>query len=225
MVVGGGLTGLWTALDAKERDPGRDVILLEGERVAFGASGRNGGFCDASLTHGIDNGLSRWPEEMALLEQMGRQNLDEMQAIVERLGIDAAWERTGILSVATEEHQVPWMAEEVEASRRFGWDSELLDREAAQAEVHSPTYRAAARHRDTTAMVDPARLAWGLAKAAEAAGVRIFEGTPVLELRTGGRRRGGGLCRRARASSARGARDQCLPRARAADRAVRGACL
>ncbi len=186
MVVGGGLTGLWTALDAKERDPGREVILLEGERVAFGASGRNGGFCDASLTHGIDNGLSRWPEEMALLEEMGRQNLDEMQAIVERLGIDAAWERTGILSVATAEHQVPWMAEEVEISRRFGWDSELLDREAAQAEVRSPTYRAAARHRDTTAMVDPARLAWGLAEAAEAAGVQVFERTPVSELERAG---------------------------------------
>ena len=179
MVVGGGLTGLWAGVEAKERDPGREVVVLEGERVAFGASGRNGGFCDASLTHGIDNGLSRWPDEMPLLEQMGRRNLDEMQAIVARLGIDAAWERTGILSVATEPHQVAWMAEEVETSRRFGWDSELLDREAVQAEVrlsHVPG-GGAAPGRD--AMVDPARLAWGLAAAAEAAGVRMFEGTPV----------------------------------------------
>jgi glycine/D-amino acid oxidase-like deaminating enzyme len=182
VVVGGGLTGLWAALEARERDPGRDVVLVEAESVAFGASGRNGGFCDASLTHGIANGLSRWPEEMPVLEEMGRRNLDEMQGIVQRHGIDAAWERTGVLSVATEPHQVTWMAEEVEMARRFGWDSELLDRDAVQALVHSPTYRAAARHPDAAAMVDPARLAWGLAGAAEAAGVRVFEATWVAKL-------------------------------------------
>jgi len=182
VVVGGGLTGLWTAIEAKNRDPAREVVVLEGERVAFGASGRNGGFCDASLTHGIENGMSRWPGEMPQLEQMGRRNLDEMEDFLDRTGIDAAWERTGTLSVATEEHQVGWVAEQVEKSRRFGWDSELLDRDAAQAVVHSPTYRAAARNRDATAMVDPARMAWGLAHAAEAAGVRVFEGTPVRNL-------------------------------------------
>ena len=46
-VVGGGYTGLWTALLAKERDPARDVVLLEGDRVGWAASGRNGGFCAA----------------------------------------------------------------------------------------------------------------------------------------------------------------------------------
>jgi flavin-dependent dehydrogenase len=64
LVVGGGPTGLWAALLAKEDDPAREVVLLEGERIAFGASGRNGGFMDASLTRGIENGASRWPDEM-----------------------------------------------------------------------------------------------------------------------------------------------------------------
>ena len=45
VVVGGGFTGLWTALQAKEAEPGRDVLLLEGRRVAWAGSGRNGGFC------------------------------------------------------------------------------------------------------------------------------------------------------------------------------------
>src|SRR5690606_24117650 len=53
LVVGGGYGGLWTALLAKERDPSRDVVLVEGEEVGWAASGRNGGFCDASLTHGF----------------------------------------------------------------------------------------------------------------------------------------------------------------------------
>lgn len=48
LVVGGGYSGLWTALIAKERDPGRDVVLVEGREVGWAASGRNGGFCAAS---------------------------------------------------------------------------------------------------------------------------------------------------------------------------------
>ncbi|HVD57289.1 MAG TPA: FAD-dependent oxidoreductase, partial [Thermoleophilaceae bacterium] len=72
LIVGGGLTGLWAALLAREDDPAREVALLEGERIAFGASGRNGGFMSASLTHGIENGVARWPEEMPVLERLAR---------------------------------------------------------------------------------------------------------------------------------------------------------
>ena len=57
VIVGGGFTGLWTALLARERDPSRDVVLLEARTSGWAASGRNGGFCAASLTHGIGNGL------------------------------------------------------------------------------------------------------------------------------------------------------------------------
>ena len=71
VVVGGGYTGLWTALLAKESDPARDVLLLEGRLSGWAASGRNGGFCAASLTHGLDNGLARFPDEMATLERLG----------------------------------------------------------------------------------------------------------------------------------------------------------
>ena len=62
-VVGGGYTGLWTALLAKERDPDRDVVLLEAASIGWAASGRNGGFCAASLTHGAANGLERFADE------------------------------------------------------------------------------------------------------------------------------------------------------------------
>src|ERR1700759_867148 len=74
-VVGGGYSGLWTAIRAKERDPGRDVVLLEGNRVGWAASGRNGGFCAASLTHGRANGQDRWPDEIDTLDRLGLDNL------------------------------------------------------------------------------------------------------------------------------------------------------
>src|SRR4051794_37371466 len=82
LVVGGGYSGLWTALIAKERDPAREVVLIEGRETGWAASGRNGGFCAASLTHGFANGLARWPGELPKLEELGNRNLDSIEAAV-----------------------------------------------------------------------------------------------------------------------------------------------
>ncbi|WP_426571147.1 NAD(P)/FAD-dependent oxidoreductase [Aquihabitans sp. McL0605] len=173
-VVGGGYSGLWTALLAKERHPDRDVVLLEGDRIGWAASGRNGGFCAASLTHGEANGRDRWPDEYEQLAAMGRQNLDELEVAVARYGIDCDFHRRGELTVATEPHQVA----ELHPSDPDDPHEAFWDREQIQAAVHSPTYLAAHLDR-TTALVDPARLAWGLARAAQELGVRIVEHTPV----------------------------------------------
>ena len=82
-VVGGGYTGLWTAVRAKQRDPGRRVRAARGASGSgWAASGRNGGFCDASITHGEENGRSRWPDEYDDLERLGRENLDGIVATV-----------------------------------------------------------------------------------------------------------------------------------------------
>jgi len=174
VVIGGGYSGLWTALLAKERDPGRDVVLLEANRIGWAASGRNGGFCSASLTHGYDNGLARWPDEMDTLERLGRENLDEIEATLERYGIECDWRRSGELAVATAE----WQAEDL-AAAPTSEDLVFLDRDAVQAEVASPTYLAGLWDKDGCAMVDPARLAFGLREACLRLGVRIFEQSPV----------------------------------------------
>src|ERR1700743_1226965 len=79
-VIGGGFTGLWTALLARERYPELDVVLVEAKTAGWAASGRNGGFCSASLTHGLANGLERFGPEMPVLDRLGRQNLDEIAA-------------------------------------------------------------------------------------------------------------------------------------------------
>lgn len=173
VVVGGGYTGLWTALLAKQRDPGRDVVLIEAGRVGWAASGRNGGFCSASLTHGEANGRQRWPDDYDELHRIGTANLDDIEQTVQRYGIDCDFRRTGELDVATEPYQV----EELRHS-----DGEFLDREAVRAELDSPTFLAGSWNRTGCAIVDPARLAWGLAATAEQLGVRIVEGTPVLGL-------------------------------------------
>ncbi|GAA4779926.1 MULTISPECIES: FAD-dependent oxidoreductase [Streptomyces] len=183
LVVGGGYSGLWTALLAKERDPSRDVVLIEGREAGWAASGRNGGFCAASLTHGLGNGLARWPEEMPLLEELGARNLDAIGEAVARHGIDCDFERTGEIDVATEPHQLRELHEVHEEATRLGFSGrELLDRDAVRAEVDSPTFLGGLWDRDGVAMLNPARLAWGLKRACRELGVRVYENTPGLDL-------------------------------------------
>ncbi len=190
-VVGGGYSGLWTALLAKERDPSTEVVLIEAGRVGWQASGRNGGFCIASLTHGLDNGLSRWPDDLERLTQAGIDNLAEMRADIERHGIDCDWQDRGELYVATESWQVDGIKEYVELAARAGAHHEYLDRDAVRAEVDSPTFLAGGWDRDG-AILDPARLAWGLARVCREKDVRVYEGTPATGLRRAGGRLGGG---------------------------------
>jgi glycine/D-amino acid oxidase-like deaminating enzyme len=178
-VVGGGFSGLWSALIAKERQPERTVALLEARTVGWAASGQNGGFCAASLTHGFANGAQRWPNEITELERLGRANLDEIEGAVRRYDIDCEFERTGELAIATAPWQVDGLTEEAAEIRELGFDVEFLDANQVRAEVDSPTYLAAMTVPGTVAMVHPAKLAWGLRQACEDAGVVIHENTPI----------------------------------------------
>ncbi|GAA2322440.1 FAD-binding oxidoreductase [Streptomyces kunmingensis] len=184
LVVGGGYSGLWTALLAKERDPGRDVVLVEGREIGWAASGRNGGFCAASLTHGTANGLARWPKEIKKLEELGAANLDAIEAAVARYSIDCDFERTGELDVATQPHQLTelrdFYAELSEAGLAGGL--ELLDAEQVREQVASPTFLGALYDRDGVAMLHPAKLAWGIKRACLDLGVRVYEHTPATHL-------------------------------------------
>lgn len=188
LVIGGGYSGLWTALIAKERDPARDVVLIESKEAGWAASGRNGGFCAASLTHGLSNGLARWPGELAKLEELGARNLDEIEAAVARYGIDCDFERTGEIDVATEPHQVEELRELYEEAEKLGLagGSRWLDRDELRAEIDSPTFLAGLWDTDGVAMLNPAKLAWGLKRACLSLGVRIYENTRGLSLAASG---------------------------------------
>jgi len=178
-IVGAGYTGLWTALIAKEQNPEREVIVLEQRETGAGASGRNGGFCSYSLTHGFMNGYSRFKDEMATIERMGRENLDGIEATIMKYGIQCDFEWNGELRVALEEWQMASMVEEAELRNSFGDNVELLTKDQIQARIKSPLYKGALWDPDGTAMVDPARLVWGLERACISLGVKIFENTHV----------------------------------------------
>jgi glycine/D-amino acid oxidase-like deaminating enzyme len=188
-VVGGGYTGLWTAIIAKERDPSADVVLIDAHECGSAASGRNGGFMDASLTHGVGNAMARWPDEIEILEELGRRNLNEIEAAIRKYKIDCDYERTGLIEVANKYHPPSYLDEvfqEYELLARIGQDAEFLDAEAMQAQVHSPIYTGGLWTKDNCALVDPARLVWGLKATAERLGVRIYEDTKATQLKRDG---------------------------------------
>ncbi len=181
-IIGGGFTGLWTALLAKERDPSRDVVIVEARTVGGAASGRNGGFCSASLTHGIANGLERFAAEMPLLEELGRRNLREIGETIARYGIDCDFDAGGEMSVATAGWQLDGAQEAAATARALGHQVEVLDAAAMRRQLDSPLLVGGVKTTTGNAMLDPGRLAWGLRRACLAAGVAIFEHTPVTAI-------------------------------------------
>ena len=188
-IVGAGFTGLWTAMALTDTDPALRVAVLEAETVSYGATGRNGGFCEASLTHGLANGIRHFPDEFDVLEREGIENLEGLIAFTRDHAIDCDLEETGTLALADQPHQVDEFREWVEEAARYGEQLEFLDREAAQAEVHSPIWQAGLyRPPGRDVLLDPARLCRGLARVAHDRGVRIHEGTRVerLDRRAGG---------------------------------------
>lgn len=178
VVVGAGFTGLWAAIQAKEDDPSRDVVVLEAGRLAVGASGRNGGFVSPSLTHGLAQGVAQWPDEIQTLERLAADNFAGLQATLARHGVEADFHLPGELTLALTPHQLETVHAAHELHRRHGRPVELLDAAQARERVSSPTYRGGLFDPDV-GLVDPARLVWGLASAAESLGVRIHEDTRV----------------------------------------------
>ncbi len=184
LIVGGGFTGLWAALQAKEREPDADIILIEKTFVGDGASGRCGGFIQHYLAHGETNTDYRFPGEAECLEQLGHQNLNELLACLERYGIDARYEKTGRSRVALDVETVLSLYEEYKVAKAAGKDVVWFNESEIREQVNSPKFHAGLCYRDgQNGVVDPARLCWGLKRTLLKLGVRIFENTHLLEFK------------------------------------------
>lgn len=186
VVVGGGYTGLWAALRARVEHPSLDVVLIERDRIGAQASGRNGGFVSASITHGLENGVDRFGGEVDRLLAVGNDNFEGLARDLAEHGVQASFERTGAVTVANRDWQVEGVRSSYELHLAHGEPVEWWDADEVRARIDSPTYRAAMFQPEGEALVDPARLAWGLADAVERLGVRIVEGTSLVGLERSG---------------------------------------
>jgi glycine/D-amino acid oxidase-like deaminating enzyme len=174
-IVGGGFTGLWTALEVRRRRPSARVVLLEAARCGDGASGRNGGFL-----HGL------WASLPRLVDLLGTEAALALAAdaagvydAVRELGEDVWLKETGLLTVATGPAHDALLERAVAAAARLGVPDEAVLVRGDELSVRSPRFRDAVFYRDG-ATVQPARLVRALRRAALAAGAVVHEHTPVV---------------------------------------------
>jgi glycine/D-amino acid oxidase-like deaminating enzyme len=181
-IVGGGYTGLWTAYELAAADPSLSIAVLERNHVGFGASGRNGGWC----YDGFAAGMGRI-EKMSNLDTARRfgaalrETVDEVGKVVAAEGIDCDFHKAGSVEFLRNHAQLVRAEDDVESYRRYGWtvdDVRILSPGEATdiARVTNLQGGLWSRH---TAALQPARLAHGLAHAAERRGVHIYEDTEV----------------------------------------------
>lgn len=143
-IVGGGYTGLWTAIEIRRR-AALSVVLFEADRLGAEASGRNGGYLDPSLTHGLANGVRHFPHEIRHLERHALDSYHDLLRLFERHAVDCDFEPTGMLEVATSPHQVAPLREWAELHQRHGHEAEFLDRDRLRRVLASPAFLAGVR--------------------------------------------------------------------------------
>jgi glycine/D-amino acid oxidase-like deaminating enzyme len=187
LVIGGGFTGLWAALQAKEQMPELDVVVIEAHLVAHGASGRAGGIISTSVMHGLPNAVRVFPKDIEQLEQFGQLNLDGFEETLRRYDIDAEIEWNGEMTVAVDPAHLDHLRADYELHQRHGHNVQLLNREETHEQLNSPLFAGALWSRNRSGIVHPAKLAWGLKRAALSLGVRLYEHTPLVTIKDEGK--------------------------------------
>lgn len=182
LVIGGGFTGLWAAILAKEQYPDLDVVVVDAKTVGHAASSRNGGFISESLTHGHAHGLTLWPDDIDELVGLGRTNLKEIQTFLELHNIDADFEYCGKSSVAVNEVQKAMLKDAYDIQKRFGEDVKLLTQDEMQRDIASPTYLGGLRLRTGSGLFNPVKLIVGMVNVALQLGVRVFEKSEIASI-------------------------------------------
>lgn len=181
-IVGGGYTGLWTALAIKEQSPCTDVVLVEADICGGGPSGRNGGFAMSLWHHfqGLEHACGS--EEALRLSHASCDAIAHIGSFCEQHGIDAHFRHDGWLWTATNPSQLGAWRSTVAAIERHG-ERPFVDVDPAELAVRtgSPKHIGGV-FEPTSATVQPARLARGLARVARKRGVNVFEGSPMTAL-------------------------------------------
>lgn len=182
VIVGGGFTGLWAAIIAKETNPDRNICLIEAKEVAGGASGRPGGIMSTSVMHGLSNAAHYYPDELDVLERLGKENIKAFRSAIQKYDIDCEDEWGGELTVSVGDGGLGVLEHEASLHIPYGDETHLLNKQEIQAEINAPIFHGGFWLKGDCGTVNPAKLIWGLKRAVLKLGVNIFENTPLLKI-------------------------------------------
>jgi len=179
-IVGGGFTGLWTAYFLLRAQPSLKVAVIESDVVGYGASGRNGGFATTLLGPSLHNFVETFGVEPARQAQAAvASSIDDIGRFCTEHGVDCDYEKTGFIGAALDDSQVPRVEADVRAAEALGLtDVRFVPGDELRREIQSPLYRCGVEGR-TGALLNPARLARGLARVVRQLTGIVYEQTPV----------------------------------------------
>ena len=180
-VVGGGYTGLTTALELARA--GVSVVLLEAKEVGFGGSGRNAGHCTPTFTHYSLPELRKmlgqpWAER--LIQRQTRAN-DRVAAMISRYKIDCEWQQNGYVMGAHTPSAMAMIEEKARDYNAVGANTRVLDRSETEAITGTPRFYGGWLHLDA-GHLNPLAYARGLARAVIAEKGSVFSGSPVIKV-------------------------------------------
>ena len=185
-IIGAGYTGLWTAYYLLAEDPTLRVAIVEAEYAGFGASGRNGGWCSAlypvtlstlARDGGRDAAIAQYDAMIGSVAEVGR--------VVGVEHIDCDWAQGGTVVLARSSAQLARAREEVEESTSFGFDHlSMLAADAAQSRLGA-TGVLGATYTPNCAVIQPWKLARGLADVVTDRGALLFEDTRATAIEPG----------------------------------------
>lgn len=182
-IIGGGFTGLSTAIHLKEKNPNLKVILLESDIIGYGASGRNAGF--SMRLFGVTMDLTKFRHGKDRTKEADAYMIDAvdyLESLIKRYDIDCDYERTGMITVATNRHELKHLQKEMSVAEELKLPGlRLLNEQETKQLVNSPTYLAA-RYDEHCALLHPAKLARELAKIAISLGVNVYEQSKVEKI-------------------------------------------
>ncbi|GAA1627139.1 FAD-dependent oxidoreductase [Brevibacterium sanguinis] len=206
VIVGGGMTGLWSAYCARQAHPDWAITVIEAKTVGYGASGRNGGWLStlmpgnrARFAEAVDRAVIDDPdgpvgsarrtgvESVRAFQSALFDSIDEVLDVLETEGIDAEAVRGGHIDVAQSAAGMARLHDLVEGNRRFGYgpaDMQVLDAAETRARINVDNAQGSV-FVPGTARIDPALLTEGLARVLRERGVTICEGTRARHIGTG----------------------------------------